>query len=242
MDAENVTEELSVVAPVIPSLALRVVVSTTCTLSALGSLLIVVSSCCFKSLRSAARLILVHLSIMDLGVALANLVGISFNFSKYYLDGNYTASGYPLLKNPGETIHGLCNVQAAFAIYCTMGSLLWTNCMAVYIYLRIVHHITSKAAHRTLLLLTVSCYLLPVLFVLWKWPLSHRLGYTPFSSAGWCGDKAIDLATGHRQLLMVFVGYDMWIMLTYVMVPVLYASVYLHIRLEVGGGMLGHAY
>ena len=41
---------------------------------------------------------------------------------------------------------------------------------------------------------------------------------------------------------MVFVGYDMWIMLTYVMVPVLYASVYLHIRIEVGGVGAGGGY
>ena len=129
MDAVNVTSALPVVEPVEPSVSLRVTVSTTCALSALGSLLIIVSSCCFKSLRSAARLILVHLSIVDFGVAVANLVGVLFNFDKYYLEGSYTSSRYPELKDPPETIHVVCNVQAAFAIYCTMGSLLWTNCM-----------------------------------------------------------------------------------------------------------------
>ncbi len=64
----------------------RVVVGITCTLSIIGSLLIILSYLCFRDLRSRARLILVHISIMDCGVGLSNLIGAWVYFDRFYTD------------------------------------------------------------------------------------------------------------------------------------------------------------
>ena len=221
--------------PVLTDIKLRILVGITCSLSILGSLMIIVSYIGFKSLRTTPRLILVHLSIMDLGVAVANLVGISVNFNKYYFDNTNTSYKFrlPILKDPGTTINNACITQAVFAVYFTNGSFLWTLNMAVYLYLRIVHFQRPRAARCSFYLIGILCYVLPVLIVLWKL-LTHRLGYSPFSSEGWCGDKLIDLTTGERQILLDIISYKMWLYLTFVLVPILNMSVLCYIYREVG--------
>ena len=220
--------------PVLPDIKLRILVGITCSLSILGSLMIIASYIGFKSLRTTPRLILVHLSIMDLGVAVANLVGISVNFNKYYFDNTNTSYkfGLPILKDPGTTVNNACITQAVFAVYFTRGSILWTISMAAYLYLRIVHHHIRQAAYHCLLATTFFCYLIPLFIVIWEL-VTDRLGYSPFDSEGWCGEKMVDLNTGKRQALLSFIGYDVWIIITYVLVPILYVSILLYIRNEV---------
>ena len=153
--------------PVVPTNDLRIIVGIICSLSIVGSLVIIISYICFKSLRTTTRLILVHLSIMDLGVATANLVGISVNFNRYYFNNSanatYGSHGLPELNHPGDTVDMACKIQAAFAVYFTAGSFLWTLSMAVYIYMRIVHYRTPRVARYTVdsdhLLLYSSTYL-----------------------------------------------------------------------------------
>lgn len=62
----------------------RAVIGLTCFLSVIGSLLIIFSYVFFKSLRNRSRLILVHLSVVDLGVGLANLIGNLIYFDRFY--------------------------------------------------------------------------------------------------------------------------------------------------------------
>ena len=54
-------------------ISVRVAVWITCSLSMLGALLIIFSYVCFKTMRSRAREILVHISVMDFLVAASNL-------------------------------------------------------------------------------------------------------------------------------------------------------------------------
>ena len=103
--------------------------------------------------------------------------------------------------------------------------------MAVYIYLRIVHHKTPKVAHFCLWTSTVFCYTMPLFITLWEL-LTRRLGYTTSATEGWCGPKYIDEA-GRRSILLAFIGYDMWLFLTYIIVPILYVSVLLFLRQQV---------
>ena len=210
---------------------LRGVVAATCLLSAAGSLLIISTYLFITSLRSAARLILVHLSVMDAGVATANLIGVLVNFNRYYYTGKYRWNGYPLSANVSGPVDAACVTQAAFAVYFTSGSFMWTLGMAFYLYMRIVHHRRVSAKY-VLYLITVLCYAFPLLPTLWKL-FTNRLGYTPFSATGWCGDKYINLETGKISYLLQIISYDVWVYLIYVMVPILYTSAYLHIRQEV---------
>lgn len=202
----------------------KAVVGTTCSLSILGCLMIILSYCGFRTLRTTARLILVHLSIMDMGCAASNLIGLTIDFSRYYAHGN--GSG------PSAAVRHACIAQAAFADYFTIGSFLWTIAMSVYIYLRIVHHKTPGVAQVCLWVSTVFCYSMPVLIMLWGL-LTGRLGYAPSSTEGWCGLKYVDAKTGQRSVLLAFMGYDVWLFLNYITVPVLYVSVLMFIHQQV---------
>ena len=229
------TASVHVVHPVVPDDNLKIIVGITCSLSVVGALLIIFSFACFKKLRTTTRLILVHISVMDFGVAVANLVGITVGFDRYYFDpvnGNYTPSGWPVLKDPNKAVVALCKTQAAVAVFSTTGSILWTLCMSVYIYFRIVHHNTPNVARTALWVITVFCYAIPAFFVLWT-VLTGRLGYSPYNSEGWCGVAMVDVTTGQKHIVFAIIGYDLWICLTYFLVPILYVSVLLYVRQEV---------
>ena len=220
--------------PVVPNPSLRAVVGATCSLSIVGSLLIILSYIFIKSLRTTTRLVLVHLSVMDLGVAAANLFGISVNFNQYYISANQSdikryPSGYPEPLNPGPLIDNACVAQAALAVYFTSGSFMWTLSMAVFLYFRIVHYQNKLVAKHTLWTATVLCYVLPLLNVGWKCAMG-RLGYSPFDATGWCGDKIVDLVTGEKHILMSVLGYNIWVVLIYIFVPILYLSLLLHLQ------------
>ena len=217
--------------PVEVTLGLRAVVSVACLLSVIGSLLIISTYLIFKQLRTTPRLILVHLSIMDAGVAIANLVGAVVDFNQYYRTDQYLPNGYPITNNVSSIIQSACVAQATFAVYCTSGSFMWTLGMALYLYMRMVHHKRLRIKC-ILYIITLFGYLYPLLPTLWKL-LTDRLGYSPYASEGWCGDQYIDLETGYRSTLLQVVSYDMWVYLIYIIVPVLYISAYLHIRQEV---------
>ena len=217
----------------LPDQKLRVVISVTCLLSIIGSLTIISSYVFFKSLRTTTRLILVHLSIMDLGVAIANFIGIAVNFDKYYYRGEPTEPWSSIFaSDPGTLINVACVTQAALAVYFTAGSFMWTLTMAIYMYFKIVQSRDKKLAQRTYYASVIFSYLFPLVLVAWKGSL-HRLGYSPSDSEGWCGDKVVDPVTGKRHILMSVLGYNIWVFLIYTLVPIIYLAVLLHIRLLV---------
>jgi G protein-coupled receptor 157 len=220
--------------PVAPDAALRVVLSITCSLSIIGSVIIIISYIGFKSLRTTPRQILLHISIMDLGVGISNLVGLCVNFNQYYFNienATFNENGWPILNDVTPAVRTSCIVQAATAVYFTVGSFLWTISMAIYLYLRIVHYQTYYAAKCSYIGSIVICYTFPLLFMIWKL-LTHRLGYAPYSTEGWCGDKLINLTTGQRQTLLNFIGYEMWVLLAFILLPILYVAILCYIYQE----------
>ena len=213
------------------STGLRAVVGLTSALSIVGSLLIVLSYICFRDLRTKAREILTHISLMDLGVAVSNLVGIGVNFSHYYDDAchhKYNSAHHEC--NVSSLIDTLCVVQGAFATGFTIGSVLWTVCLAMYMYLLISLKGTReaklfvKAAY-------VFCYLMPVGITVWL-ALTKRIGFSPYESSAWCGALFV-LPHKKSDILAATFGYNLWIFLTFVLIPVLYISSHMYIRDEV---------
>lgn len=202
----------------------RAVVGITCCLSILGSLLIVLSYVCFKSMRSKTRQILVHLSLMDLGVALANLIGDAVYFDQYLYrpdaaDGNT------------DTITALCKTQAFFAAYFTYGSILWTVALATYIYF-LTLYCDTKLATRFLKFSYVFCYVLPFLLSLWL-VLTGRLGYAPYDSTGWCSLILKDPDTGRVELFIAVFASDLWFYLAIVLIVLLYLAVRIYTHEQV---------
>lgn len=232
---------------------LRTVVGLTCSLSALGSLLILFSYVCFKQLRSRPREILMHIAIMDLGVSLANLIGDVVYFDQYYhssLPGNSTLVPDTLtppqlhpttLKVSSSTpegesfsansyIDGLCKAQAFFAAYFTLGSVFWTVFLGFYIYLLLLYNQKHpKVPTASLIASYFFSYSFPLLISLWL-VLTHRLGYAPYNSSGWCSLIIKDPSTGDVNLFVAVFANDLWIYLASVLILIFYATshVYIH--------------
>ena len=216
------------------SIGLRTVVGLTSALSIVGSLLIALSYICFKDLRTKVREILMHISFMDLGVGISNLVGVGVNFSKYYGKCPDNHTEYGLCINSTKWISDLCFVQAGLAMYSTIGSILWTICLSMYLYILI----SQKGTREARLLVRFAyffCYLMPIGILLWE-RFTDRVGYTPYESTGWCGGIFVrpDGSGGEkRDIFASIFAYNLWICLTFVLIPVLSIAAHLYIRDEV---------
>ncbi len=200
--------------------ALEPLVIITCILSILGSLLIILTYIFFRDLRTKVRLILLHLSLMDLGIGLTNLIGTAVDFSAKF--SNTSMEHY---EHPGML--KICKTQAFFALYSTYGSVFWTNCLAVYLYSTIAYNRTNYSVY-VLRFCCGFCYIMPLILTLWLL-LTDRLGPSPIGSEGWCTFSA----TGKEDYFITAFGYDMWIYLTFIFVPVLYIGTRAHINHEV---------
>ncbi len=205
----------------------RVVIGVTCFLSVVGALLIIFSYVFFKTLRNDARLILVHLSLMDLGVGLTNLIGNFIYFDRYY----YPNGPCSVFQQPSQAyISHLCVIQGFFAHFFTQCSILWTVSLAVFLYFRILQHKTQLS--RTILWFSCGfCYGIPTIVCLWL-VFTNRFGYSPYNT-GWCSILIIDIETLQPDVYVAVFGYDLWIYLAMILVPILYLSVQVFIRQKV---------
>ena len=219
MDTEWNNTNITGLVFVVKDTSLRAVVGVSCCLSILGSLLIILSYILFKKRRSRAREILLHISFMDLGVALANLIGLSVYFDRFYL------IEYREIRNESVPAYivGFCKTQAFFANYCTISSILWTVALAGFLYLLIIHHRTRIAIyfHRAS---HIVCYALPLLVSLWL-VFTKRLGYSPLDSSGWCTLINTDLQSKRVDYHATVFGNDLWVCLAVVTIPIIYLSI-----------------
>ena len=160
--------------------ALRATVGITCCLSMLGAILIIASYFLMRDIRTKSRQILMQLSFADFGVACANFIGVSVYFDQYIrwcpqsLTHKYEAPHgleYWALYNNHSALScrallGLCKAQAFFAGFSTLASVLWTLCLAVYIYCLVVHS-SKRAHHKVLYVSYVLCWGIPLFISLW---------------------------------------------------------------------------
>jgi len=177
-----------------------------------------------KDIRSKAREILVHISLMDIMYSTANLVGLAIPYRNHLLRLN--PDGTPRSPAHYHTYNKICQTQASFAVYGTISSVLWTLGLAVYLYYRTVSR-DADVAKWVVRVLYVVCYTLPLYITLWLL-CTNQLGYSdsPLSGGGWCSvaDNVDSLAN--------FMAYDIWMWMGVILVP-LYISIYVHIREEV---------
>jgi G protein-coupled receptor 157 len=188
----------------------------------IGSLLIILSYCIIPGIRTKGREILVNLSLMDFLAAASNCAGIAVNFNHYL--GNSSENS-----NSSHVIDHLCVAQAVFAQYGTISSILWTICLAVYIYLCIMVA-NKKVAFRSVLAFYVLSYGLPAIISAW-YVSTKKLGFDKIGGSGWC--SVIVESNGKRQLLSIIFTNDIWIYLTMVIVPVIFVALHYHLKHEV---------
>lgn len=210
---------------------LRIVSGSVCILSVLGSAAIILTYLFVKSVRSKARELLVHIAAMDLLYTAANLVGLVLPYREHLIDKHFEANGTE--PSHYKTYHYVCLIQAFIAIYGTVGSILWTVGLAIYLYYRVVALSDVVSTRKVLWMLYILCYLLPLYVSLWLM-FDHGLGYSPdvSSGAGWC---SLNTQTNTRtnQVLLVVLTYDIWILIGLILLLPLYLSIYAHTRQKV---------
>lgn len=195
------------------SLGIRTAVGVTCCLSIIGSLLIILSYVLQKK-RMKIRELLVHISLMDLGVSLANLIGVTVSFDQYYTRVN----------GPPVYIDNMCKTQAFFAAYCTLGSVYWTTALAGYLYFVILYQKEPKYSIYFIRFCYILCYGLAFGISLWL-VLRKKLGYSPYDSSGWCSLIAKDPTTGRNDLFIVIFAHDLWMFLSIFLIILLYVAI-----------------
>ena len=210
--------------PLEKHILVRVIVMTVCCLTMLGSVFVVLSYLCFKSLRSQARQILLNLSLMDFGIGLANFTGAAVNFDKYY-DTAVNGSAVP------ETIDYSCKAQAFFALLTTFSSVFWTMSLSIYMYTLVFYNYQRSVA-LFLPLCYLICYGVPIGLTVWLL-LTGRLGNAPFNSSGWCGIILVSPLDHSVDVLAGVLGYDLWIYLAFLLCTTIYLSLFLRINFEV---------
>ena len=225
----------------------------TCSLSMIGALLIILSFACCKDLRSRGRQILVNISVMDFGVAAFNFSGAAFYFDQHYhnktctncmtypvaiftpesqcSEGRHSPLNGTIMCPDSLNIQYLCLSQAALSLYFTYGSILWTNALCLYLYFRIVHSGTQVSRY-CLYLSYFFCYTMPLLLTLWL-AFTGRLGYSPYESSGWCSIVLMHPSSMERDIYASVFGYNLWIALTFVFVPVLSCAVHMNVKSKV---------
>lgn len=205
---------------------LRTTVGITCILSIAGSMLIILSYVLFRDLRTKARLILVHISLADFGVAVANLFGIAYQFDRFY---------QPYGNASSQSVDTLCKAQAFVAHFSTISSVLWTMTLAAHMY-NVVMKLSHEANKENKWFVPVSCiicYGFSSFVNVWM-ICTNKLGFSPHDTYGWCGtimhagveDRSID------YMSLVF-GYYLWIFLTFAFIIVIYLALHFYVRREV---------
>ena len=201
-------------------LSLQIICGIVCVLSLVGSLAIIVTFALLKEIRSKARELLVHVSVMDIAYTTANFVGMMVPYGGHMHDNSTTC-------NSTEDYESICKAQAFLAIYGTVGSVLWTLALAVYLYYRIVSR-DDNVTRRLVRILYIVCYALPLYVSLWLL-LDHHMGYPHdvLSGAGWCSIRDC------THDLVVLMTYDIWIWLGIIILIPLYLVIHVHIREQV---------
>ena len=220
--------------------------SVVCSLSIVGSLLIIFSYVFFRNLRTRARYILVHLSITDLVLAVSNLVGVAANLGVT----QDLESGSKRMNHSNEIDDTIpCKAQGFLTLYSTLSSVLWTILLAIFVFILV----TAGNPKRITRCLMWSCYLLcyglPLLPSLWAL-LTWRIGYAPLQSAGWCTLKShqvyqFDIETDHKQgnsssiycaetnVYANVLAYNLWIVLAFCVIVLTYLSIHCQVTNKV---------
>ena len=197
--------------------AVQVCVGITCVLSALGAALIIFSFAAFKELRTAARQVLLNLSVADIIVAGSHLTGLFLNYERYVRADQQALEASS--RDPR------CVSQAAFTVFGTIASFLWTMAIAVYMFCVIVFK-KSKLARRLVVAFYLVCWGLPAVIVLYL-ALEWKFGFQSSITIGWC---FIQTNSTIKDVWGETVGYDIWTYLTLLVLPVLCVPLFCYLK------------
>ncbi len=197
-----------------------------CSLSVLGSLLIVFSYWRWREMRTGSRSILTFLAIADFFTAAGYIIAGS-NYKYYY--------GQPEASVECVRFQQICEMQSFITTWSSMSSFAWTAYLAIYLYLTIVRGRT-QLANRMTPFVHVVAWLFPYVIV-YSLLAKRRLGFSSVAVSNWCFIRTPHSV--HRRevpsdvIAEVMLAGKLWEFLTYCLVVVLYALIKIHIRREV---------
>ena len=218
-------------------LTARIVSSLISFFSMCGAMVIILSYVFFKDGRTKGREVLCNLSLADFGVASSNFIGAVWYFSQYInkckednYNGTLACSAY----------ENLCKTQAFFSSYCTLSSFMWSMLLALYMYTLVLDTTGRKFIARWLVSVGyIFCWGMAAVVSVWLIS-TDKLGYTKIGSGGWCTlrveTKAINFDGNGEVLMNTYVAtfaVNMWSVVTFLMVLVLYTSSHIYMRIRV---------
>lgn len=183
----------------------QVVVLISCTLSFLGSSLIIITYIAWSDLRTTPRKLLVWLSVSDWLSAVSYAYGVGKVFHADAVD---------------------CVVQGAISTFANTSSFFWTVAIAVYLYVFIVRS-NKRAADSLVLFFHLISWGVPLAITSAALCL-NKIGYDASEvSVGWCWVK---IEASDHVMWMLLTG-KIWEFLAYVTLPVLYILIKRHIHI-----------
>jgi hypothetical protein len=189
----------------------KVIFTVISSLSAFGSVAIIVTYFLWRDLQTTTRRILVYISIGDFFATYPSLV--------IFWTKDYVEDGFP------------CKFQSFVTSTAIMWSFFWTTSLAIYLYIALVkkrHDISEKL----MLSFHVVNWCLPTFLVAAAWYKS-QLGYTKNrATAGWCW-----ILTGNnhgKAVIWMLVCGKFWEIISYFVNGFLYFFITLTIKNEVG--------
>ena len=139
-------------------------------LSIVGAIIILLAYCAFKDLKKgSAQIIIMLLSLADLGTAFGCLLGIANYYIFQGANSDYS-SDCCIFDN-------ICQIQASVTMWCGMSSSIWSTVLAVNFLLTSLLSV-PRWTERLLPLYNIVAWTFPIIIVL---PLliTGQLGYTP---------------------------------------------------------------
>ncbi|XP_019852988.1 PREDICTED: probable G-protein coupled receptor 157 [Amphimedon queenslandica] len=183
-------------------IALNISVGIVCLLSILGSTSIIFSYILYKELRTTGRFILLNLSVADLIVALANLLGAA-------MSPRFRNVNDPSDINDSSSLLALsCKIDAFFGLFATDSSILWTIVLLSYLYITLHCFRPSRSCFKvSMTICMIICWGLPLAISVW-FISKNFFGFQPGFSPGFCtftGDN------DGKDIYRPIVGYEMFL-------------------------------
>lgn len=162
-----------------------IVTLTSCGLSLLGSLLIIITYLIWKDLQTTSRKLLLYLSLAEL----LSGIGIGYGTLRTFL----TTQGMTGVE---------CEIQSVVSTFATLSSLFWGVALTAYLYTTVVT-VDSLSAAKALTHSLIICFGFPVVIVFLA-VLFRGLGPTySLTTVGWCW---VDMTRTDAWLWMLLTG------------------------------------
>ena len=185
-----------------------------CSLSCLGSLLIVVAYITLRDIRTGSQKVITLLAIADFFTAFGYLIAA----------GNFLAHFNETDEHKCDVFQTVCEVQSFITTWSSLCSFSWTCALAFYFYVIIVHN-NVQCANRLIPWENIISWVIPLIIV---FPLlvKGKLGYTQYATSNWCyiqdGNSSKDFTSNSQNIFLTFIAGKFWEILSYIVVIILY--------------------